>query len=55
MLNPKFHTYLIKAQDRRNIGDYAIGNHLTQEEVKEMLAWRKEFLKAAENLLSHAL
>ncbi len=30
ILNPKFHNYLIKAQDRRNIGDYAIGNHLTQ-------------------------
>ena len=26
LLNPKFHNYLIKAQDRRNIGDYAIGS-----------------------------
>ena len=25
ILNLKFHQYLIKAQDRRNIGDYAIG------------------------------
>jgi uncharacterized protein (UPF0332 family) len=39
LLHPKFHNYLIKAQDRRNIGDYAIGNHLTKEEVKEMPAW----------------
>ena len=53
-LNPKFHNYLIKAQDRRNIGDYAIGNHLTEEEVREMLAWAKEFIKAAENYLKQA-
>jgi uncharacterized protein (UPF0332 family) len=53
-LNPKFHNYLIKAQDRRNIGDYAIGTHLTQEEVNEMLAWAKEFIKAAETYLKQA-
>jgi len=50
-LNPKFHNHLIKSQDRRNIGDYAIGNHLTDEEVREMLAWAEEFIKAAENYL----
>jgi uncharacterized protein (UPF0332 family) len=50
-LNPKFHTYLIKAQDRRNIGDYAIGKHLTEEEVREMLSWAKEFIKAAQGYL----
>ena len=54
ILNPKFHNYLIKAQDRRNIGDYAIGNHLTQQEVREMLAWAKEFIKAAESYLQQA-
>jgi len=54
-LNPKFHNYLIKAQDRRNIGDYAIGNHLTNDEVKEMIEWGKEFLKAAETFLSHSV
>ena len=54
-LNPKFHTYLIKAQDRRNIGDYAIGDHLTNDEVKEMLDWGKEFLKAAESFLSQSM
>ena len=54
-LNPKFHNYLIKAQDRRNIGDYAIGKHLTEDEVREMLDWGKEFLKAAKNFLTHAI
>lgn len=53
-LNPKFHNYLIKAQDRRNIGDYAIGNHLTEEEVREMLSWAKEFITAGENYLKQA-
>ncbi|HQX16328.1 MAG TPA: HEPN domain-containing protein [Anaerolineales bacterium] len=51
-LNPKFHNFLIKAQDRRNIGDYAIGKHLTKEEVQEMMEWGREFLKAAENFLA---
>lgn len=54
VLNPKFHNYLIKAQDRRNIGDYAIGTHLTKEEVLEILAWAKEFIKAAESYLKQA-
>ena len=54
-LDPKFHNYLIKAQDRRNIGDYAIGSHLTDAEVREMLDWGKEFLKAAENFLIQSI
>ena len=54
ILNPKFHNYLIKAQDRRNIGDYAISKHLTEEEVGEMLTWAKEFIKAAETFLRQA-
>lgn len=54
ILNPEFHKNLIKAQDRRNIGDYAIGTHLTKEEVTEMLSWAKEFIKAAENYLKQA-
>lgn len=54
-LNPKFHQYLIQAQDRRNIGDYAIGNYLTKDEVHEMLNWAGEFIKAAEKYLIQAL
>jgi uncharacterized protein (UPF0332 family) len=55
ILNPKFHNYLIKAQDRRNIGDYAIGSHLTEEEVREMLIWAREFLKAGKNYIEQAI
>ncbi len=54
ILNPEFHKNLIKAQDRRNIGDYAIGTHLKTEEVSEMLSWAKEFIKAAENYFKQA-
>ncbi|MEO5887144.1 MAG: HEPN domain-containing protein [Anaerolineales bacterium] len=55
IFNPKFHNYLIKAQDRRNIGDYAIGSHLTDDEVREMMTWAKEFIKAAENYLKQMI
>ena len=54
LLNPNLHQYLIKAQDRRNIGDYGIGEHLSEEDVREMLAWGKEFIKTAEKFLKQA-
>lgn len=54
MLNPKFHHYLTESQDRRNIGDYSVIAQVTREEVQEMPAWAKEFIKAAENYLKQA-
>jgi uncharacterized protein (UPF0332 family) len=54
MLNPKFHHYLTESQDRRNIGDYSVLAEVTKEQVREMLAWAKEFIKAAENYLKQA-
>ncbi len=53
-LNPKFHHYLMESQDRRNLGDYSILAEVTKEEVTEMLAWAKEFIKAAESYLKQA-
>ena len=50
-LNSKFHHYLMESQDRRNIGDYSIIADVTKEQVLEMLAWAKEFIKAAETYL----
>ena len=50
-LNSKFHHYLMESQDRRNIGDYSILADVTKEQVLEMLAWAKEFIKAAETYL----
>jgi len=54
MLNPKFHHYLAESQDRRNIGDYSVLAEVTKEQVREMLSWAKEFIKAAENYLKQA-
>jgi uncharacterized protein (UPF0332 family) len=50
-LHSKFHHYLLESQDRRNIGDYSILAEVTKDQVVEMLAWAKEFIKAAEALL----
>jgi uncharacterized protein (UPF0332 family) len=59
-VNPEVEALLKKAkrsqnatesQDRRNIGDYSVLAQVTKEEVLEMLAWAKEFIKAAENYL----
>ena len=50
-LHSKFHHYLMESQDRRNIGDYSIIADVTKEQVLEILAWAKEFIKAAETYL----
>lgn len=54
VLSPKFHHYLMESQDRRNIGDYSVLAEVDPEQVREMLAWAKEFIKAAENYLKQA-
>ena len=53
-LNSKFHHYLMESQDRRNIGDYSVLAEVTKEEVREMLAWAKEFIKVAESYLKQS-
>ncbi len=53
-LHPKFHHYLMESQDRRNIGDYSVLAEVTREQVREMLAWAKEFIKAGESYLKQA-
>ena len=53
-LNPRYHNYLIEAQDRRNIGDYEIIFTVTEEQAQEMLEWAKEFIKSAEDYLKNA-
>jgi len=54
LLHSKFHHYLTESQDRRNIGDYSVLAEVTDEEVREMLAWAKEFIKVAETYLKQA-
>jgi uncharacterized protein (UPF0332 family) len=51
-LDPRFHRYLIDAQDVRNVGDYGIGPGVTRAQLAELLAWTDEFLAAAEAFLA---
>ena len=52
-LDPKFHRYLLDAQDLRNVGDYGIDPDVTESQVYEMVRWAQEFLAMAEaNLVS---
>ncbi len=50
-LDPKFHKYLIAAQDYRSQGDYSYGPSVPEEHVQVALRWADEFLKAARNYL----
>ena len=52
ILDPKFHRYLIDAQDLRNQGDYGIGAGVTSDQSEELLRWAQEFLAAVEALLA---
>jgi uncharacterized protein (UPF0332 family) len=50
-LSPRFHRYLIDAQDIRNLGDYGVGTGVSRAQVAELLAWVDEFLAAAQAFL----
>ncbi|MBN1145821.1 MAG: HEPN domain-containing protein [Anaerolineales bacterium] len=50
-LDPKFHRYLIDAQETRQIGDYGVETHVPKAEAVQMIQWAREFLKAAESYL----
>jgi uncharacterized protein (UPF0332 family) len=43
-LDPKFHKYLIAAQDYRSQGDYSYGPGVPEEHVRNALEWAVEFL-----------
>jgi uncharacterized protein (UPF0332 family) len=51
VLDPRFHRYLIDAQDLRNLGDYGVGPSVTADQADEILCWASEFLSAAEAVL----
>jgi len=52
MLDPKFHRWLLDAQDLRNIGDYGVGAHVPREKAESVCMWAEEFIRAAEAHLS---
>ncbi|MBF8286066.1 MAG: hypothetical protein HW378_4981, partial [Anaerolineales bacterium] len=51
-LDPRFHRYLIDAQDLRQVGDYGTGGNVTADQVDELLRWTPDFIVAAEGFLS---
>ncbi|MBE7557409.1 HEPN domain-containing protein [bacterium] len=50
-MDPKFHRWLIDAQDFRNIGDYDIGAAVTPAQSGEVCAWARDFIDGAESYL----
>ena len=52
VLNPKFHRYIIDAQERRQIGHYGDETEeVTEEQARETFQWAEEFKQAAEAYL----
>lgn len=51
-LDPMYHQYLILSQAERNLGDYAIGRHVTKEDAEKLISWGEEFLNAAVNYIT---
>jgi len=51
-MDAKFHRWLIDAQDFRNIGDYGVEAHVSEDDANIVCDWANEFIKSAENFLS---
>ncbi|MBC8496236.1 MAG: HEPN domain-containing protein [Anaerolineales bacterium] len=51
-LDPKYHRYLLDAQDLRNVGDYDIGHGITKDQAELLLLWADDFLAATEKYLT---
>ncbi len=47
----KFHQWLIAAQNYRNLGDYGIESHVSEQSVQSVCAWAEEFIQAAEDYI----
>ena len=50
-LEPKYHRWLIDAQDLRSVADYTADVPITGAEVRAVCEWAEEFLAAARNHL----
>lgn len=53
-LDPKFHKYMIAAQDFRSQGDYAYGEGVSPSHTNSAIEWANEFLEAAKSLIAQA-
>jgi len=54
VLDPKFHRYILDAQERRQIGHYGgVHEDVTDEQARESLRWAEEFKQAVEAYLNN--
>jgi uncharacterized protein (UPF0332 family) len=51
-LDPRFHRWLIDAQDLRTVADYTAEMVITAEKVRAVCDWAEEFLAAARSHLA---
>ena len=51
IMDSKFHRWLIDAQDFRNIGDYGIDAHISEDDANSVCEWAIEFIDQAEDFL----
>lgn len=54
-MDPKYHRWLIDAQDLRTTSDYAFLGEPSPAQVEEVLGRAREFVQATENILTHQL
>ena len=52
LLDPKFHRYLIDAEERREDGHYGGGRKVSEEDALESYQWAGEFKEVVEVFLS---
>ena len=50
-LDPKYHRYILAAQNARQIGDYGGEKNISPEETIQIIGWAEEFIKTAETYL----
>lgn len=51
-IDPKYHRYLISAQDFRNIGDYGVEVHVTEGQASLSCSWAEDFIMVAKESLA---
>jgi uncharacterized protein (UPF0332 family) len=52
LLAPKFHRYIIDAQQRRQTGHYGEeGEEITEEQARESFQWAEEFMQVVREYL----
>ena len=54
VLDPKFHRFILDAQERRQIGHYGgVHEDVTDEQARESFQWAEEFKQAVEAYLNN--